>query len=89
LDNQWHVKVSVLDIKPRNQWAQDDMLLVKSVVKYVKFFSIGLVSGAHAADTGSEEHQRNFKYKNRLREQKMMKDEKKATHPVLVRINNS
>jgi hypothetical protein len=56
LDNQWHVKVSVLDIKPRNQWAQDDMLLVKSVVKYVKFFSIGLVSGAHAADTGSEEH---------------------------------
>jgi hypothetical protein len=33
------------------------MLLVKSVVKYVKFFSIGLVSGAHAADTGSEEHQ--------------------------------
>jgi hypothetical protein len=57
LDNQWHVKVSVLDIKPRNQWAQDDMLLVKSVVKYVKFFSIGLVSGAHAADTDSEEHQ--------------------------------
>jgi hypothetical protein len=32
------------------------MLLVKSVVKYVKFFSIGLVSGAHAVDTGSEEH---------------------------------
>lgn len=32
---------------------------------------------------------RNFKYKNRLREQKMMNSVKKDTHQVLVRINNS
>jgi hypothetical protein len=32
------------------------MPLVRSVVKSVKSFSIGLVSGAHAVDTGSEEH---------------------------------
>jgi hypothetical protein len=32
------------------------MLLVRSVVRSVKSFSIGLVSGAHAVDTGSEEH---------------------------------
>jgi len=32
------------------------MLLVRSVVKSVKSFSIGLVFGAHAVDIGSEEH---------------------------------
>jgi hypothetical protein len=57
LDNQWHAKVSVLDIKLKNQWAQEDMPLVRSVVKSVKSFSIGLVSGALVVDTGSEERQ--------------------------------
>jgi hypothetical protein len=57
LDNQWHAKVSVLDIKLKNQWAQEDMPRVRSVVKCVKSFSIGLVSGALVVDTGSEERQ--------------------------------
>ncbi|HET6641554.1 MAG TPA: hypothetical protein VFG77_08120 [Nitrososphaeraceae archaeon] len=57
MDNQWHAKVSVLDIKLKNQWAQEDMPLVRSVVKCVKSFSIGLVSGALVVDTGSEERQ--------------------------------
>jgi hypothetical protein len=38
LENQWHVKVSVLGIKLKNQWAQEDMPLVRSVVKSVKSF---------------------------------------------------
>ena len=57
MDNQWHAKASVLGIKPKNQLAQEDMLLVRSVVKSVKSFSIGWASGVHAVDIGSEEHQ--------------------------------
>ena len=57
MDNQWHAKVFVLGIKLKNQWAQEDMPRVRSVVKCVKSFSIGLVSGALVVDTGSEERQ--------------------------------
>ena len=56
MDNQWHAKVSVLGTKLKNQQAQEDTPLVRSVAKSVKSFSIGLVSGAHVVDTGSEEH---------------------------------
>lgn len=38
MDNQWHAKASALGIKLRNQLVQVDMLLVRSVVKYVKSF---------------------------------------------------
>jgi AICAR transformylase/IMP cyclohydrolase PurH len=57
VDNQWHAKVSVLGIKLKNQLAQEDMPLVRSVVKFVKSFSIGWVSGAHAVGIDSEQHQ--------------------------------